>query len=107
MACVSKANLIKELTKGPFKGKSALSIIAHKVETQSPFEIVAGSDTILFFNNEEIKDTFVEEDWEFVEAGKFKGELFVDDKGKGYLLKDLSRTAELGGASGSASALPF
>ena len=103
MAGVSKANLRKELTKGPFKGKSALSIIAHKVETQSPFEIVAGSDTILFFNNEEIKDTFVEEDWEYVESGKFRGELFVDEKGKGYFLKDLSRTAELGGASGTAS----
>ena len=103
MAGISKANLRKELTKGTFKGKSALSIIAHKIETQSPFEMVSGKDTILFFNNEEIKDTFVEEDWEFVESGKFKGELFVDDKGKGYLLKDLSRTAELGGASGSAS----
>ena len=103
MAGVSKANLRKELTKGPFKGKSALSIIAHKVETQSPFEIVSGPDTILFFNNEEIKDTFVEEDWEYVESGKFRGELFVDEKGKGYFLKDLSRTAELGGASGTAS----
>tara|TARA_Y100001973_G_scaffold92988_1_gene143379 strand:+ start:321 stop:1955 length:1635 start_codon:yes stop_codon:yes gene_type:complete len=103
MAGISKANLRKELTKGPFKGKSALSIIAHKIETQSPFEIVSGKDTMLFFNSEEIKDTFVEEDWEFIESGKFKGELFVDDKGKGYLLKDLSRTAELGGASGASS----
>ena len=103
MAGISKANLRKEITKGEFKGKSALSIIAHKVEIQSPFELVSGSDTILFFNNEEIKDTFIEEDWEFVESNKFKGELFVDGKGKGYLLKDLSRTSELGGASGVSS----
>ena len=103
MAGLSKANLRKELTKGPFKGKSALSIIAHKIETQSPFELVTGSDTLLSFNNEELKDTFVEEDWDFVESNKFKGELFVDNKGKGYLLKDLSRTAELGGASGASS----
>ena len=103
MAGLSKANLRKELTKGPFKGKSALSIIAHKIETQSPFELVTGSDTLLSFNNAELKDTFVEEDWDFVESNKFKGELFVDNKGKGYLLKDLSRTAELGGASGTSS----
>ena len=103
MAGLSKANLRKELTKGPFKGKSALSIIAHKIETESPFELVRGKDTLLFFNSEKLKDTFVEEDWDFVESSQFKGELFVDNKGTGYLLKDLSRTSELGGASGASS----
>ena len=83
MAGLSKANLRKELTKGPFKGKSALSIIAHKIETESPFELVRGKDTLLFFNSEKLKDTFVEEDWDFVESSQFKGELFVDNKGTG------------------------
>ena len=87
MAGLSKANLRKELPKGEFKGKSALSIIAHKIENQSPFELVgAGSaDAILSFNNETIKQSFVEEDWDFIESSRFKGEIFVDKKGKGYL----------------------
>ena len=105
MAGLSKANLRKELLKGPFKGKSTLSVIAHKIENQSPFELVgrAGEDFLLSFNSQEIRNTFLEEDWDYVESNKFKGNLFIDNKGKGYLLKDLSRTPELGGASGTAS----
>ena len=52
MAGLSKANLRKELPKGEFKGKSALSVIAHKIENQSPFELVGGGSAaaILSFN---------------------------------------------------------
>ena len=105
MAGISKANLRKELPKGEFKGKSALSIIAHKIENQSPFELVGGgsADAILSFNNETIKQSFVEEDWDFIESSRFQGEIFVDKKGKGYLLRDISRTPELGGSSGKKS----
>ena len=105
MAGLSKANLRKELPKGEFKGKSALSVIAHKIENQSPFELVGGGSAaaILSFNNETIKQSFVEEDWDFIESSRFKGEIFVDKKGKGYLLKDISRTPELGGGSGTKS----
>ena len=77
MAGLSKANLRKELLKGPFKGKSTLSVIAHKIENQSPFELVgrAGEDFLLSFNSQEIRNTFLEEDWDYVESNKFKGNL--------------------------------
>ena len=77
-----------------------MSIIAHKIENHyRPDELVgAGSaDAILSFNNETIKQSFVVGRLGFIFKSKvrFKGEIFVDKKGKGYLLKDISRTHEL------------
>ena len=106
MAGLNYINLTKELPRGPFQGRMALTVIAEKISTEVPFEIENGSDTILQFVSPEIRDAFNDENLTVIETWyRARREFFYnkDDVDQQFRVTQLTRTTDLGGQSGGSS----
>ena len=106
MAGLNYINLTKELPRGRFRGRMALTVISHKINNNESFEIENGPSAKLLFTEPEIERAFESENLGTIErAYKDRREFFYDkdDTSRRFRVTQITRTTDLGGQSGGSS----
>ena len=106
MAGLNYINLTKELPRGRFQGRMALTVIHHKINNDESFEIENGASAKLLFTEPELERAFESENLGTIErAYKDRREFFYDkdNTSRRFRVTQLTRTTDLGGQSGGSS----
>ena len=106
MAGLNYLNLTKELPRGSFQGRMALTVISHKINNEESFEIENAAAAKLLFTEPELERAFEDENLSIIErAYRDRKEFFYDkdDTSRRFRVTQITRTTDLGGQSGGSS----